>query len=66
MFSDFDAGLFFKAVGLAFFLEGVLWAASPGAMKRAMAELLRRDDQSVRAVGLCGMGLGLLVCWFFS
>ncbi|MBQ4125375.1 MAG: DUF2065 domain-containing protein, partial [Desulfovibrio sp.] len=46
--------------------EGVLWAASPGAMKRAMAELLRRDDQSVRAVGLCGMGLGLLVCWLFG
>ena len=66
MLSDFNAGLFFKAVGLAFFLEGVLWAASPGAMKRAMAELLRRGDQSVRALGLFGMGLGLLICWLFG
>ena len=66
MLSDFNAGLFFKAVGLAFFLEGVLWAASPGAMQRAMAELLRRDDQSVRALGLFGMGLGLLICWLFG
>ena len=66
MLSQFDAGLFFKAVGLAFFMEGVLWAASPGSMKRAMAELLRRDDQSVRACGLFGMGLGLLICWLFG
>ncbi len=66
MLSDFNAELFFKAVGLALFLEGVLWSASPGAMKRAMAEMLRRDDQSVRAFGLCGMALGLLVCWLFG
>ena len=66
MWSDFNAGLFFKAVGLAFFLEGVLWAASPGAMKRAMAELLRQEDRSVRGFGLCGMGLGLLLCWLLG
>ncbi len=66
MLSQFDAELFFKAVGLAFFMEGMLWAASPGSMKRAMAELLRRGDQSVRALGLFGMGLGLLICWLFG
>jgi len=66
MLSQFDAKLFFKAVGIAFFLEGVLWAASPASMKRAMAELLNRNDQSVRAFGICGMGLGLLICWLFG
>ena len=70
MFANFDIGMFFKALGLAFFLEGILWAVSPkvkargsfmmAALKALNTELKVFSD--VRGMGLLAMGAGLLVC----
>ena len=59
MFANFDIGMFFKALGLAFFLEGILWAVSPSRMREAALFLA---DRAVRGMGLLAMGAGLLVC----
>ena len=62
MFANFDIGMFFKALGLAYFLEGILWAVSPSHMREAALFLAGCDDKVVRGMGLLAMGAGLLVC----
>lgn len=62
MFASFDIGMFFKALGLAFFLEGILWAVSPSRMREAALFLAGCNDRAVRGMGLLAMGAGLLVC----
>lgn len=62
MLTNFDVGLFFRALGLAFMIEGILWAAFPGGMREAMAHAVTQPDRNLRAMGLAAMAIGLGVC----
>lgn len=66
MLTDFDAGLFFRALGLAFVIEGVLWAGFPGSMREAMSRAVAMPDRSLRLMGLSAMAAGLFVGYVFG
>ena len=51
------------AVGLVLVLEGLLWAVSPGAMKRAAAMALGLADEQLRLGGLVAVAVGVLLVW---
>ncbi|MEQ8327293.1 MAG: DUF2065 domain-containing protein [Parvibaculum sp.] len=52
-----------SALGLAIALEGVLYAAFPGPMRRALMSLTEISDQSLRMGGLAALALGVIVVW---
>lgn len=54
---------FFAALGLVLVIEGVLFAAVPGAAKRSCANILATPDGLLRGVGLGAAVLGLGVIW---
>jgi uncharacterized protein len=51
------------AVALVLVLEGLLWAVSPGTMKRAAAMALALADEKLRLGGLVAVALGVLLVW---
>jgi uncharacterized protein len=51
------------AVALVLVLEGLLWAISPGAMKRAAALALGLADEKLRLGGVLAVALGVLLVW---
>ena len=51
------------AVALMLVLEGLVWAISPGAMKRAAAIALGVADERLRLGGLVAVALGVLLVW---
>ncbi len=57
-FADFLIGL-----GVLFVLEGLVFAASPAWMRRAMKSALATPDPILRAVGIGSAVLGLLLIW---
>ena len=57
-FADFLIG-----VGILFVLEGLLFAASPAWMRRAMKSALATPDNILRAVGLGSAVAGLILIW---
>ena len=58
-FADFLIGL-----GILFVIEGLMFAASPTWMRRAMKSALATPDNILRAVGLGSAVLGLILIWF--
>ena len=54
---------FIVAIGLVLALEGLLFAAFPGAAKQAMANVLDTPDQILRGVGIASALMGILVIW---
>lgn len=54
---------FFAALGLVLVIEGVLFAAAPGAAKRSCANILATPDAVLRGVGLAAAVLGIGVIW---
>ena len=54
---------FLVALGLAFVLEGVVFAAGPGAAKRAIASVLEMPDSSLRVIGLVSAVVGVVIVW---
>lgn len=54
---------FFAALGLVFVIEGLLFAAFPGAARRAAASMMAAPDQVLRVVGLISAAFGLAVIW---
>ena len=54
---------FVAAVGLVFVLEGLLFAAFPGAAKRAMVSAAETPDQMLRMIGLVSAVLGMAAVW---
>lgn len=56
---DFVVGL-----GMLLMLEGLLFAASPTWMRKAMQSALASPDNILRVVGLVSAALGLLLIWF--
>jgi uncharacterized protein YjeT (DUF2065 family) len=54
---------FLAALGLVFVIEGLLFAAFPGAAKRAVAAMTATPDGALRVVGLISATFGLAVIW---
>jgi uncharacterized protein YjeT (DUF2065 family) len=54
---------FIVAIGLVLALEGLLFAAFPGAAKQAMANVLETPDALLRLVGIVSAAIGILVIW---
>jgi uncharacterized protein YjeT (DUF2065 family) len=54
---------FLIALGLVFALEGLVFAAFPGAAKRAMASAIETPDGMLRIVGIVSALLGVLLIW---
>lgn len=52
------------AIGLVLVIEGILYAAFPGGMKAAMAQVFMLPDQVLRIAGLAAAVAGLVVIWF--
>jgi uncharacterized protein YjeT (DUF2065 family) len=58
-FADFLIG-----VGILFVLEGIMFAASPAWMRRAMKSALATPDNILRIVGIGSAVAGLILIWF--
>lgn len=54
---------FFAALALAVVIEGVLYAAFPDQMKRALAALLETPNTTIRTVALVSAAVGLVILW---
>lgn len=52
------------ALGLVLVIEGVMFAAFPGAARRAMAIMLETPEGSLRTSGVVAALAGLLIVWF--
>ena len=52
------------ALGLVLALEGMLYAAAPGAMKRMIESLLQLPESRIRWVGLVTAIVGVGIVWF--
>jgi uncharacterized protein YjeT (DUF2065 family) len=51
------------ALGLVLVLEGVTFAAFPGAARRAMTVLLEAPEGSLRAAGVASAVAGVILVW---
>lgn len=58
-FADFLIGL-----GILFVLEGLLFAASPSWMRRAMQSAAEMPENILRVVGIGSAVVGLVLIWF--
>ena len=54
---------FLVALGLVLVIEGLSFAAFPGALRRAMAKLMEAPEGQLRTAGFVATLLGLLVVW---
>jgi uncharacterized protein len=54
---------FLIGVGILFVLEGLLFAASPAWMRRAMKSALETPDNLLRVVGIGSAVAGLVLIW---
>jgi uncharacterized protein YjeT (DUF2065 family) len=52
------------ALGLLLAIEGLTFAAFPGAARRAAAEIAQAPESLLRWVGLGAAALGVLVLWW--
>jgi len=57
-FADFLIG-----VGVLFVIEGLMFAASPSWMRKAMKSAIATPDNLLRAVGIGSAVIGLIVIW---
>ena len=54
---------FLVALGLVFVIEGIMFAALPGAAKRAMASVTETPEATLRLVGVVSAVIGVVVIW---
>ena len=54
---------FLVAIGLVFAIEGILFAAFPVPVKRAMAHVTDTPDGTLRLVGVGSAIVGVLLVW---
>ena len=54
---------FLVAIGLVFAIEGILFAAFPGPVKRAMAHVVETADSPLRIIGIGSAVIGVLLIW---
>ncbi len=53
----------FSALGLVLAIEGVLYAAFPGFMRRTLATLIAQPEQGLRFAGMFSLIAGVLIVW---
>lgn len=51
------------AIGLVLAVEGLLYAAFPAEMKRAMAQIMELRPDQLRYAGLAAAAIGVMVVW---
>tara|TARA_Y100001970_G_C13506612_1_gene496289 strand:- start:317 stop:502 length:186 start_codon:yes stop_codon:yes gene_type:complete len=54
------------AIGLLFFIEGVLYALFPSKMKNMLQTIEKMQVNQLRAGGLFFMVLGFFIVWYFK
>jgi uncharacterized protein YjeT (DUF2065 family) len=54
---------FIVALGLVFVIEGIVFAASPAAAKRAVTAIMDTPEIALRVLGLLSALFGLFVVW---
>jgi uncharacterized protein YjeT (DUF2065 family) len=54
---------FIVALGLVLVIEGLIFAASPGAAKNAMAHVMETADGPLRVVGIASAIVGVVLVW---
>jgi uncharacterized protein YjeT (DUF2065 family) len=54
---------FLVAIGLVFAIEGILFAAFPAMVKRAIAHVLETPDTTLRLIGIVSAVVGVVVVW---
>jgi uncharacterized protein YjeT (DUF2065 family) len=54
---------FLVALGLMLAIEGLVFAALPGAAKRAMESVLETPEPILRVVGVVSAVIGVLMIW---
>jgi hypothetical protein len=54
---------FLVAIGLVFAIEGILFAAFPSPVKRAMAHVADTPDSALRLIGIASAVLGVVLVW---
>jgi uncharacterized protein YjeT (DUF2065 family) len=55
---------FIAALGLLLAIEGLTFAAFPGAAKRAAAAIIEAPDGTLRMLGLVVAVIGVAIVWF--
>jgi uncharacterized protein YjeT (DUF2065 family) len=54
---------FLVALGLVFAIEGLIFAAFPASVKRAMAHVMETPDAALRIVGIVSAAIGVVLIW---
>ena len=54
---------FLTAIGLVLVIEGACYALFPGPMRRMMALVITMPQATLRAAGLAGAALGVVIVW---
>ena len=54
---------FLVAIGLVFAMEGILFAAFPGPLKRALAHVNETPDGALRLMGVASAVGGVVLVW---
>jgi uncharacterized protein len=54
---------FIVAIGLVFAIEGLIFAAFPGAAKRLAANALESPENALRIAGVVSAVLGIVIVW---
>jgi uncharacterized protein YjeT (DUF2065 family) len=54
---------FLVALGLVFAIEGIMFAAFPGLIRRTMVHVLETPDQTLRVVGVISAVVGVVLVW---
>lgn len=57
------ADILLLGLGIAFALEGVLYAAAPGMMKRVAAAAGLTEPGRLRIAGLAALAVGVVLVW---
>jgi uncharacterized protein YjeT (DUF2065 family) len=52
------------ALGLVLIIEGLLYAAAPGLVRRMALEVPHIAEQALRVGGVVAIALGVVVIWF--
>ena len=52
-----------SAVGLVLVIEGLIWAAFPGAAIRMLQSASHMPEQTLRTIGLSVLAAGVLLVW---
>ena len=57
---------FFTALALAVVIEGLLYAAFPDFMKRALLQVLETPASTIRIIALTSAGIGLMILFLLQ